>query len=328
MTHFDRRQFAAAAAGALAWGIVPAARAQARPALAKIIVPFSAGTGVDNAARLIAGELRGQLADAVVVETRTGAGGRIAVQALKQSPADGSTLLIGPDGIQSLYPHVVKQLGYDAWNDLAPVSTLYPSETCLFVGPGVPATVKSLRDYLAWAKADPRNATFATGGAGTPVHVLVSALGRSAGVELVPVHYRGAPLAFPDLMGGQVPAMGTPLSMAATQLGTGKIRILATSGEKRSALFPDIPTFAELGFPQLVNAGTFCAYVPGKTPAAMQERLSVMLRTALASPDVVAFFKKNYLEPAGSTPQEALRLVKRDYENNARLVKLIGYEPE
>lgn len=331
MSQLNRRQFAAWTAGAVALGGIPAARAQKAqdlPPTATILVPFPAGGGVDKVARLLAEHLRGQIAKTVVVENKTGAGGRLAIQALKKEAPDGLTVLLHAFGIQSLYPHVFKRLDYDPWKDLSPVTTLYPSEVCLAVGPGTPATVKTVADYLAWVKADAKNGSYGTGGAGTPNHLLVAALGRAAGIELVPVHYRGGNAAFPDLVGGQIPAMGAQLDFAARNLETGKIRILASFGAKRSPLLPSVPTVAELGYPGLVSSGSFCAYVHGATPAPVQERLSATLRKILAEPAVKAVFKQDFVEAVGSTPQEALRQAKADFELSSRLVKAIGYTPE
>jgi tripartite-type tricarboxylate transporter receptor subunit TctC len=199
---------------------------------------------------------------------------------------------------------------------------------CLAVGPGTPATVRTVADYVAWVKTDEKNGSYATGGAGTPNHLMVAALGRAAGIEVVPVHYRGGNAAFGDLVGGSVPAIGAQLDFAARNLQTGKLRILATFGAKRSALLPSVPTAAEQGYPQLVSSGSFCAYVHGSTPAPVQERLSAALRKILAEPAVKAAFRQEFLEPVGSTPQEALRQAKADFEVAARLVKAIGYTPE
>lgn len=328
MSTLNRRQFAGLAAGGLALPLARGVFAQARPEVARILVPFPPGGTTDGVARLLGEQLRGDIAKAVVVDNRTGAAGRIAVHALKQAPADGLSLLVHAGAIQSLYPHVLKQLGYEPWTDVAPVSTLCRVESCLAVGPAVPASVRTLKDWLAWAGADKKSGAFATGGAGTPGHLLLVVLGQQARVELTPVHYRSGSIAFPDVYGGQIPAIAATLNDAVGQLPTGKIRILGTSGDQRSALAPDVPTFAEQGFPQLVNVDYFTVFMHGATPAAVQERISASVRKALASPALVEGFKKLYIEPAGSTPQEAVRWARASSEFNSRMVKAVGYIPD
>lgn len=325
MPKLNRRQFTAAGLGLpLSQGVF----AQARPELARILVPFPAGGTTDAVARLLGDQLRGDIASTVVVDNRTGAAGRLAIQALKQAPADGLTLMVHASAIQSLYPYVLKQPGYEPWTDVAPVSTLCRIEFCLAVGPAVPASVRTVKDYLAWVGADNKNGAFATGGAGTPGHLLLVVVGQQARVELTPVHYRSGSAAFPDLFGTQVPAIAATLNDAVAQLATGKIRILGTSGDKRSALTPEVPTFAEQGFPQVVNVDYFTVFVHGTTPAAVQERISTSVRKALASPAVAEGFKKLYIEPASSTPQEAMRWARAASEFNSRTVKAVGYIPE
>lgn len=328
MSTLSRRRFAALAAGGLALPVARGVFAQARPELARILVPFPPGGTTDAVARLLGEQLRGDLANTVVVENRAGAAGRIAVQALKQAPADGLSLMVHGSAIQSLYPYVLKPLGYEPWTDVAPVSTLCRVEICLAVGPAVPTTVRTLKDYLAWVVTDKKNAAFATGGAGTPGHLLLVILGQQARVELTPVHYRGGSVAFPDVFGAVVPAIAATLNDAVAQLPTGKIRILGTGGDKRSPFTPDVPTFAEQGFPQVVNVDYFTAFMHGATPPAVQERMSASVRKALASPALVEGFKKLFIEPAGSTPQEAVRWARAASDSNSRMVKAVGYIPE
>ena len=327
MHPINRRSFASLCAGTFA-GFSTTGYAQARPELAKIFVPFPAGGTTDTMARLLAEQLRGDIADTVVVENKTGAAGRIAIQALRAAPADGLTLMLHASGIQSMYPHVLKQPGYDPFVDVAPVSTLTRIEACYVVGPAVPASVKTLQEYLVWARADNRNATVASPGPGSPHHLFAVVLGQQAKVDLAVAHYRGSTAAFPDVLGGQVAAACTPLNDALMQMATGKIRILATSGDKRTEQTPDVPTFVEQGFPQLVSSDYFTVFVHGKTPTAMQERLSGVVRKALTAPPMVAGFKRLFVEPTGSTPQEAVRLAQAAYEVNGRMVKAVGYSPE
>lgn len=229
-TPLSRRQFGLLSAAALAGG---PAIAQSRPDVAKILVPFPAGGTTDLVARLLADQLRGDIADVVVVENKTGAVGPIAISALKQAPADGSTLMLHALGIQMMYPHTLRQLGYDPFADVAPISITNRVDTCFAVGPAVPAPVRTLEGYFAWAKGDPKRGTFASAGSGTPQHFMPIAMGQQVKVELTPVHYRSSTVAYPDVLGGMVPAISTPLNDAMQQLSTGRLRAQRPHGQGR-----------------------------------------------------------------------------------------------
>ncbi|MDO8768728.1 MAG: tripartite tricarboxylate transporter substrate-binding protein [Burkholderiaceae bacterium] len=328
----NRRQALAYGAAGFAGtsGLLSSAAAQTKgpPELAKILVPFAIGGTLDLIARQLAQHLRGETATTLIVENKSGAAGRIAVDALRQAPADGLTLAVHAGGIQSMYPHTYKQLSYDPFNDVVPVSLTNHLEFGLAVGPAVPDSVKNLHDYIAWIKVDPKRANIATPGAGTPLHFLAMLLGRAIGVDVNPVHYRGTGAALPELMGGQVPALSTPLHDALQQVVTGKVRILATSGTTRNRRSPQVATYAESGFPQLTSGDWYAVYVSGKTPPALQAQLSAQVRKALAAPALVATFNTLFIEPAGSTPAEAMKLARADYEHWGRIVKAVGYTPE
>lgn len=322
----NRRQFSVLSASALGSGLL---RAQGkRPELIKILVPFSAGGTFDQIARLLAEHMRGDLADAIVVDNKSGAAGRIAIDTLRQAPADGLTLMVHASGIQSLYPYTFKQLGYDPFVDIAPVSLTNRLEFGFAVGPAVPVEVKNLKDYVTWVRRDSRNASFATPGSGTPLHFLPLLLGRDIQVEMNPVHYRGTAAALPDLLGGTVPALSAPLHDLVQQITGGKIRILASSGAQRNKLTPQVGTYAEQGFAQLTSGDNYAVFVNGRTPAALQEHISAAVRKALTVPALVSAFAKAYIEPVGSTPAEAVRMARADNAHWATAIKTIGYVPE
>lgn len=323
----NRRHFLAASAAAAAGLAAPWARART-PELARILVPFAAGGTLDYIARVLAEQLRGAAADTVIVENKSGAAGRLAIDALRQAPPDGSTLMIHALGIQSLYPLVFKQVNYDPFGDLAAVSLTNRLEFCFCVGPAVPESVKTLKDHVEWVKGDPRRAAFGTPGAGTPLHFLPMLLGRDLKVEMNPVHYRGTAAALPELLGGQVPALSSPLHDMVQQLPTGKVRILASSGAVRSRIAPQVPTYAEQGFPNLTSGDAYAVFVHGKTPAPLQEQLSAAVRKVLATPAVQAAFTKVSIEPAPSTPAEALKAARADQAQWVDVVKRVGYQPE
>lgn len=304
------------------------ARASELPDVARILVPFPAGGGLDVIARHLADQLRGSLAKSVVVENRTGAAGRIAIDGLRQIPADGLTLMIHVEAIQSLYPYTFRQLSYDPFSDVAPISHVYRMETGFAVGPAAPNSVKTLKDYLAWARSDPRNASYATPGQGTGPHLLPLQLSRDAKIEMNPVHYRGSAAIWPDLLGGNIPAASLPVNELMPQLAGGKVRMLATSGGQRNKLTPEAGTYAAQGFPQLTGDEWVAVYVHGKTLPAVKERLSVTVRNALSQTALGPAFAKLYVEPSGSTPNETLESARAANARWAAILKSINYQPE
>ena len=316
------------AAGTAATLGLPAAVRAKNPELARILVSFAAGGTMDYIARLMADQLKGQIADTVIVENKSGAAGQIAIDALKASAPDGTTLMIHALGIQSLYPFTFKTLRYDPFTDVAAVSTTNRLEFCLAIGPAVPESVKDLKGYLEWVRGDAKRTAFATPGPGTPLHFLPLLLGAEEKIPLNPVHYRGTAAALPELMGGQVPALSSPLHDMVVQLPTGKVRIIATSGAARSRHTPNVPTYAEQGFPQLTSGDAYALWVNGKTPAALQEQLSVAVRKALAAPAVQTAFAKVFIDPMPSTPAEALKMAREDHALWQRAVKAVGFTPE
>ena len=186
----QRRHLLAAAGGCLAWTAM-ASRAQGLPDSAKIFAGFTAGGTVDVTARRIADKLRDVIAKSVVVENRTGAGGQIALSALKTSPADGLTLLVTPMSMLGIYPHTYKKLPYDPAADFLPVSQAVRFDFGLAVGPLVPATVRTLSDFVAWCKANPKDASFGSPAPGSVPHFVAELFGRAAGLDFKHVPYRG-----------------------------------------------------------------------------------------------------------------------------------------
>jgi len=236
--------------------------------------------------------------------------------------------MVHASGIQSLYPYTFKQLGYDPFVDVAPVSLTNRLEFGFAVGPAVTAEVKNLQDYVAWVRLDARNASFATPGSGTPLHFLPPMLGRDIQVDMNPVHYRGTAAALPDLLGGTVPALSAPVHDLVQQAAGGKIRILASSGAQRNKLTPQVGTYAEQGFEKLTSGDNYAVFVNGKTRPALQEHISAAVRKALTAPALVSAFAKAYIEPVGSTQAEAVRLAHADNAHWATAIKTIGYVPE
>ncbi len=321
----QRRHFILSSTAAALVLAHPLGRAQALPDNARILAGFAPGGTVDVTARRVAEKLRDVLAKSVVVENRTGAGGQIALSGLKTSPADGLTLLVTPMSMLGIYPHTYKKLPYDPVADFQPVSQAVRFDFGFGVGPMVPATVKTLGDFVAWCKANPKEANFGSPAAGSVPHFVAELFGRAAGVDLKHVPYRGTQPAIVDLMGGQVAAVSGPVGEFLQHLPTGKVRLLATSGAARNRFAPAVPTYAEQGFKDIVFDEWFGFFMPAKVPADALARASAALRAALSAPDVVDALGLMGLEARPSTPAELAALLKKDSERWAPLIKTIGF---
>ncbi|MCX7226461.1 MAG: tripartite tricarboxylate transporter substrate-binding protein, partial [Burkholderiales bacterium] len=249
-----RRQFIQATAGSALLGALGASPAFAQAVeQVKIYYGFPAGSAGDICARRVGDKFGGTsyAKNNGVVDTRAGAGGRIALEALKMAPADGSALAMGPFSAVSLYPHIYSKLSYDPFKDFVTVGTASMIHHGLAVGPLVPATVKTVKDYLAWAKANPKDASYGSPAAGSTPHFIGALLGINNNVDLKHVPYRGSVPGVTDVVGGQIASMVTPHGDFVANHRAGKLRIIATSGKARSPFVPEVATFAEQGFPEL-----------------------------------------------------------------------------
>ncbi|MBO9645497.1 MAG: twin-arginine translocation pathway signal protein, partial [Pseudacidovorax sp.] len=241
--HITRRHLLqTTGASALLASIGQQAFAQGALENAVIVTGFAAGGTSDTICRRVAQKLQPDYAKAVVVDNRTGAGGQIAINYIKARPADGTTMLQTPTSMLTIYPHIYKKLSYDPQTDLTPVSLGCVFDFGFAVGPAVPASVKNVADFLAWAKANPTGANFGSPAAGSTPHFVGVLIGKSAGVELKHVAYRGTQPAMLDLLGGNISAGSGPLGDITQHLSTGKVRILSVSGTKRNRFAPDVPT--------------------------------------------------------------------------------------
>jgi|UniRef100_UPI0035B305B3 tripartite-type tricarboxylate transporter receptor subunit TctC len=312
-------------AAALLASIGQQAWAQAQIDTLKIVTGFAAGGTSDNTCRRVGTGLTGSYAKTVVVENRTGAGGQIAIQFIKGQPADGTTLLQSPTSMFTIYPHIYKKLPYDPVADVTPVTLACVFDFGFAVGPMVPASVKTLADFVSWAKANPTQANFGSPAAGSTPHFVGALLGKSAGIDLKHAAYRGTQPAMQDLLGGQIAAVSGPIGDITQHLATGRIRILATSGSKRNRFAPDVPTYAEQGFKELTHSEWFAFFLPPKADAALVNRMNSALKTALASKDVVDGLAVFGLEAMSNNPAELVELLKQDTAKWAPIVKSIGF---
>ncbi|MDZ4076556.1 MAG: Bug family tripartite tricarboxylate transporter substrate binding protein [Hylemonella sp.] len=320
-----RHVIQSAGATALLASLGQQAMAQAQIDTLKIITGFAAGGTSDNTCRRVGTRLTGPYAKTVVVENKTGAGGQIAIQYIKGQPADGTSLLQSPTSMFTIYPHIFKKLPYDPVADVTPVTLACVFDFGFAVGPLVPANVKNVADFIAWAKANPTQANFGSPAAGSTPHFVGALLGQTGGIDLKHAAYRGTQPAMLDLLGGQIAAVSGPIGDITQHLATGKVRILATSGAKRNRFAPDVPTYAEQGFKELTHSEWFAFFLPPKADAALVARMNSALKMALASKDVVDGLATFGLEAMSNSPAELAELLKQDTAKWAPIVKTIGF---
>lgn len=322
----SRREFISAAGATLLLGSHTGASAQTLDT-AHIYVGFPGGTPPDIWARKVGEKLiQTGYAKAVVVENRAGAGGQLGVVGVKGAPADGSHILLTPMSMLGVYPFTYKKLPYDPVNDLTPVSMGVSSDIGIVVGPMVPESVRDIAGLMAWYKANPEKASIASPAPGSVPHFIGVTVGRAAGVELTHVGYRGAPPALTDMLGGTLPALVATLGSFRSSIGPGsKIRMLASTGAKRSRFTPNVPTLAEQGFKDMVYSEWSGFYLPAKAPADVVRRLNLALNQALTATDFVEFLAGSGVESAPSTPEELAAALQRDMKIWGPIVKSIGF---
>jgi tripartite-type tricarboxylate transporter receptor subunit TctC len=290
----------------------------------RIIVGFPPGGGTDVIARLLADRLRGRYAATVLVENKPGAAARLAVEFVKNAEPDGSVMLFTPDFPITVYPHSFRSLSYDPLRDLAPVAPATRAPLTYVIGPAVPETVGSLRDFLRWCAANPDKASFATTAAGGTPHFVGVLLASEAGVKMTPVHYRGGAPALQDLLGGHVPASVNPVSETLPFAASGKLRILAVTGSQRSKFLPEVPTMREAGYNVVVDTW-LGGFVPAKTPATTIAALNAAIGEAVRAPDMIENLAKFGNEPGFLPPDQFKARVKADLERWAPVVKASGF---
>jgi tripartite-type tricarboxylate transporter receptor subunit TctC len=291
----------------------------------KIIVPQPPGGGFDFVARTLAEPLQRQLAQSVMVENRPGSGTLVGTDAAAKSAPDGYTLLVGSVSNMVLNSGLYPSLPYDAQRDFEPIGVAVGYSYTLMGRKDL--GIDSLAEVLKHAKAKPRALTYASAGNGSGQHVLAAATWHSAGVELLHVPYRGAQAAYQDLLGGRVDLFFDLAPTARTQIGTGSVRALATSGAQRNPMHPDVPTLREAGV-DLELESWFGLFAPARTPAPALVRLrDELLRTA-NSADVQAAFTKAGGRPLPLGANETRALLARDLQRWVPLVRAAGLKAD
>jgi tripartite-type tricarboxylate transporter receptor subunit TctC len=285
----------------------------------RLIVPFGAGGAVDAVARTVALHLSESLNQRVVVENRAGASGNIGAEAVVRAPADGYTLLLTASTLM-VNPFIMKEKPrFDPIKDLTHIA-LVASGPLLFVASPA-SNAASAQDFIARAKAHPDSFNFAVGGFGAAGHLAVESLKYRAGIDVPTVLYKGTAPALVDLMGGQVSGMIDPLLTSLPPVKGGKLKALAITGKHRSPLAPDVPTFAEVGYPDVDFSTWYGFWGPANLPASITNQLEKAIEQIEARPDVKAWFAEQGLEPSGLTGARFRQFLEHESRSAQQVVK-------
>ena len=287
----------------------------------KIIVPFAPGGNADGMARIIGQRLGEVLGQQFVVENRTGAGGTIAVDSVVRSPADGYTLLWGVQPQIVIIPHMQK-VNYDPVKDLAPISVLATNPFVLVMNGKLP--VKSVAEFVSYVKAQPGKLSYGSSGNGSVAHLAMALFLKRAGIEMTAAHYRGNAPALTDVVAGHVPAMFSTLADALPHAGSGAIRLLAMSGDKRAAQVPDVPTVGEAGYAGYKVITWNGLMAPAQTPKAIVDRVAGEVARAVKDNGFAERLTKFGVDPLGNSPREFAALIAAELPLWDEAVKIAG----
>jgi tripartite-type tricarboxylate transporter receptor subunit TctC len=288
----------------------------------RIICPFPPGGGVDITARAIAAELGKQLGQPVTVENRPGAGGNIGAAELARSAPDGHTLLLTLNSLHSIAPLIYAKLPFDPDRDFAYITPLVAFSNVLVVGPALSA--RSVQELIAQARSQPGKLTFGSSGNGTNIHLVGELFKSQAGVELLHIPYKGSAPALSDLLGGNLAMMFETIPFAVAQVKSGKLRALAVTGARRSAVLPDVPTVSESGLPGFETSAWYGLIGPSGISKDVLSRLNAEAVKAANGKEF-----RDRMEPLGfeivtSSPQRMAEMVRADSARWAPVIKALG----
>ena len=322
-----RRIAALAVAAGLVAAALPAAHAQAQPQLdtpLRIVVGYAPGGATDRVARIVGDKLAARLGVPVVVDNKPGAGGRLAAQQVKATPPNQNVLMLANPAVMIVAPLVFKDNNYDPERDFVPVSHVSDYDFALAVSPTLP--VRELSHLLAWMRANPTQANVGVPATGSLPHFFALMVGEKANVQTQVIGYRGSAPLINDLLGGQVPVAVDTADGMLPQHDAGKLRILALSGEQRSAFAPKIPTFKEAGL-DLAASGWNTFFAPASMPKDKVERLAVAIRAVMQDPETTQRFKDSQMTPVVSTQAQTVAMLKAYRAQWAPVVQKSGYQP-
>ena len=288
----------------------------------KVIIPYPPGSTPDIVGRTLSGKLQESLGQPFVVENRTGAGGNIGAEAVAKSPADGYTLLIGINGPAAINKFLYKDLGYDSDRDLVPVSLLASSPQMLVVTPSVEAN--DFKAFIAYLKQNPGRLSYGSVGSGSASHLTMELLKSDAKVFVVHIPYRGFPPAVTDMLSGNIQTMFAVIPAVLPQVRAGKMKALAVTGQKRSALAPEVPSVAELGYPQLESLAWIGLLAPAGLPQEILNRLNGQAIRAMRAPDTVELLGKQGFDVVANTPVEFAAWIRAEQAKWSKVIRASG----
>src|SRR5215212_12236727 len=307
------------------WGTALAQPWPTKPV--RIVVAYPPGGGIDVMARQIADRLTGAWGQPVVVENKPGANTILAADSVAKSAPDGYTVLMTTDATFSINPHLYSKLPFDTQRDFIPVTMLVLLQQLLVAHPSLPAN--TLDELIKLAKAKPGSINYASYGSGSQPHLSGEMLKNKAGIDLVHIPYKGISLAVPAVMAGEVQLTFAGIATSMAPLKSGRIKAIAIGGMQRSPLLPEVPTFAELGFPEVETHAWFGLFLPAGSPKAAVERIFADAKSIVEEPEFrqKQLVDKGY-EVVGSSPAEFASYIRRDRESRGRAVKISGARAE
>ena len=292
----------------------------------RFIAPFPPGGSTDFLARIVALKMSESMGQQVVVENRGGAGGTIGVEAAAHSPADGYTIVMGHVGTFGVNPTLYPKLPYDAIKSFAPITLLAMVPNAMVVHPSLP--VRSVRDFLALARAKPQEMLYGSGGNGSAAHLAAAYFELLAKIQLIHVPYKGTGPALIDLVAGQTSMMITGMPAVMPHVRSGRLRMLAVGNARRLTSMPELPTIAESGVPGYDATQWYGVLAPAGTPREIVMKLNAEMKKALARPDVREQLAADGTVPVGNTPEEFGAHIKAEIARWAPVVKATGAKPE
>lgn len=284
----------------------------------RIIVPFQPGGLTDILARTIARQLSERMGQQFMVENRPGAGGNIGADAVAKAKPDGQTLLMGSIGTNAVNAHLYSKMPYDTLRDFAPISLVASGTLMLVVHPALP--VHTMKELLAYAKANPGKLTYASGGAGASQHLAGELLKSMAGIDIVHVPYKGVAQGVTDVVAGQV-SMTFDLATVLPHIKAGKLRPLAVANASRTSAFPDVPTIAEAGLAGYEASAWYGLFAPAGTSSEVVSRLNAEVVRALRSPEIHLRLTALGAEPVGNSPDQFAAFIKSEYNKWGRVAR-------
>ena len=287
----------------------------------RLVVPYPPGGGTDIIARIVGQKLGENVGQQVIIDNRGGAGGTIGTEIVAKSPGDGYTLLMAPTS-HAINPSIYSKLPYDTLKDFAPVTLAASATIVLAAHPSIP--VKSVKDLIALAKSKPGQLNFGSAGNGTVFHLVGELFKQQAGIDIVHVPFKGGGPTIVNLVAGQVSLAFETMLALSPHIQAGKVRALAVTGAQRSSVMPELPTVAELGFPEIVAENWYGFYVPAGTPRPLITRLHAEIVKILRMPDVKERFLSQGTEVVGGTPEQLAEYVRNEMAKWSRAAKQAG----